>query len=158
MILAPGQAIPHGRLYRYHPNGSVHMMTARKRVRPSPIQQLDMRHLVDHSSSNYFSLDDSALDSSSDSSLEASSDFHSDVSSYSSSRHSLSDHSSLDLPSTFVRPSRKRHYCLNIIAKLPYCREVPIYHEPLIAIVVSASVVDRSIGTDNPHLSGAFNI
>ncbi|GJR93157.1 putative reverse transcriptase domain-containing protein, partial [Tanacetum coccineum] len=27
-------------------------------------------------------------------------------------------------------------YCLNIIAKLPYCREVPIYHEPLIAIVV----------------------
>ncbi|GJR38606.1 putative mitochondrial protein [Tanacetum coccineum] len=42
-------------------------------------------------------------------------------------------------------------YCLNIIAKLPYCREVPIYHEPLIAIVVSASVVDRSIGTNNPH-------
>ncbi|GJS05124.1 hypothetical protein Tco_0321632 [Tanacetum coccineum] len=29
-----------------------------------------------------------------------------------------------------------RDYCLNIIAKLPYCREVPIYHEPLIAIVV----------------------
>ncbi|GJT36803.1 reverse transcriptase domain-containing protein [Tanacetum coccineum] len=28
------------------------------------------------------------------------------------------------------------NYCLNIIAKLPYCREVPIYHEPLIAIVV----------------------
>ncbi|GJR15745.1 hypothetical protein Tco_0798397 [Tanacetum coccineum] len=27
-------------------------------------------------------------------------------------------------------------YCLNIIAKLPYCREVPIYHELLIAIVV----------------------
>ncbi|GJX29838.1 hypothetical protein Tco_0237917 [Tanacetum coccineum] len=33
-------------------------------------------------------------------------------------------------------------YCLNIIAKLPYCREVPIYHEPLIAIVVSASIMD----------------
>ncbi|GJX87438.1 hypothetical protein Tco_0339452 [Tanacetum coccineum] len=65
MILAPGQAIPYGRLYRYHPNGSVHMMTARKRVRPSPIQQLDMRHLVDHSSSNYFFSRDH-LDSSSD--------------------------------------------------------------------------------------------
>ncbi|GJZ83681.1 hypothetical protein Tco_0648854 [Tanacetum coccineum] len=49
--------------------------------------------------------------------------------------------------------SHQKYYCLNIIAKLPYCREVPIYHEPLIAIVVSASVVDRSIGTDNPHLS-----
>ncbi|GJX85612.1 hypothetical protein Tco_0336386 [Tanacetum coccineum] len=45
------------------------------------------------------------------------------------------------------------NYCLNIIAKLPYCREVPIYHEPLIAIVVSASVVVRSIGTDKSHLS-----
>ncbi|GJW98519.1 hypothetical protein Tco_0180327 [Tanacetum coccineum] len=32
--------------------------------------------------------------------------------------------------------------------KLPYCREVPTYHEPLIAIVVSASVVDRSIGIE----------
>nr|GEW65657.1 hypothetical protein [Tanacetum cinerariifolium] len=30
MILAPLQPIPHGRPYRYHPNGPVHMMTARK--------------------------------------------------------------------------------------------------------------------------------
>ncbi|GJX85041.1 putative reverse transcriptase domain-containing protein, partial [Tanacetum coccineum] len=43
-----------------------------------------------------------------DSSSEASSDFHSDASSNSSSRHSLLDHSSLDLPSTSARPSRKR--------------------------------------------------
>ncbi|GKG08329.1 hypothetical protein Tco_0334161, partial [Tanacetum coccineum] len=42
------------------------------------------------------------------SSSEASSDFHSDASSDSSSRHSLSDHSSPDLPSTYARPSRKR--------------------------------------------------
>nr|GEV75149.1 putative reverse transcriptase domain-containing protein [Tanacetum cinerariifolium] len=35
MILAPGQPIPHGRSYCYHPNRPVHMMTARKRVRPS---------------------------------------------------------------------------------------------------------------------------
>ncbi|GJY72757.1 reverse transcriptase domain-containing protein [Tanacetum coccineum] len=42
------------------------------------------------------------------SSLEASSDFHSDASSDSSSRHSLPDHSSPDLPSTSAGPSRKR--------------------------------------------------
>nr|GEY28829.1 hypothetical protein [Tanacetum cinerariifolium] len=70
--------IPHGRLYRYYPNGSVNMMTERKRVGPLPIQQLTMRHYVDHSSSD------------------------------SSSRHSLSDHSSLDLLSTSARPSHKR--------------------------------------------------
>ncbi|GJZ64479.1 hypothetical protein Tco_0620900, partial [Tanacetum coccineum] len=108
MILAPGQPIPHGRPYRYHPNGPVHMMTARKRVGPLPVQQLAVRHSVDHSSSDYFSLDDSARDSSSDSSSEASSDFHSDASSDSSSRHLLSDHSSPDLPSTSAGPSRKR--------------------------------------------------
>ncbi|GJU16248.1 putative nucleotidyltransferase, ribonuclease H, partial [Tanacetum coccineum] len=41
----------------------------------------------------------------------------------------------------------------------------PVYHEPSVASVVSASVVDRSIGTDNPHLTfgsqvdrGAFNM
>ncbi|GJU66639.1 hypothetical protein Tco_1252898 [Tanacetum coccineum] len=108
MILAPGQPIPHGRPYRYHLNGPVHMMTARKRVGPLPVQQLAVRHYVDHSSSNYFSPDDSAQDSSLDSSSEASSDFHSDASSDSSSRHSLSDHSSPDLPSTSAGPSRKR--------------------------------------------------
>nr|GEU83998.1 hypothetical protein [Tanacetum cinerariifolium] len=81
MILAPGQPIPHGRPYCYHPNRPVHMMTVRKRVGP-----------------------DSARDSSSDSS----SDFHSDASSDSSSRHLLSGHSSPNLPSTFTGPSRKR--------------------------------------------------
>ncbi|GKD57188.1 hypothetical protein Tco_1290575, partial [Tanacetum coccineum] len=79
MILAPGQPIPHGRPYRYHLNTPVHMMTARKRVRPLPVQQ-----------------------------LAASSDFHSDASSNSSSRHSLSDHSYLDLSSISVGPSHKR--------------------------------------------------
>ncbi|GJU10487.1 putative reverse transcriptase domain-containing protein [Tanacetum coccineum] len=94
MILAPGQPIPHGRPYRYHLNGPVHMMTARKRVGPLPTHRLAVRHSVDHSSS--------------DSSSEASSDFHSDASSDSSSRHSLPDHSSPDLPSTSAGPSRKR--------------------------------------------------
>nr|GEZ33414.1 hypothetical protein [Tanacetum cinerariifolium] len=108
MILAPGQPIPHGRPYRYHFNGPIHMMTARKRVGPFPVQQLVVRHSFDHSSSDYFSPDESARDSSSDSSSEASLDFHSDALSDSSSRHSLSDHSSLDLSSTSVGPSRKR--------------------------------------------------
>nr|GEV50378.1 putative reverse transcriptase domain-containing protein [Tanacetum cinerariifolium] len=79
MILALGQPIPHGRSYRYHPNGPVHMMNARKRVGLLPVQQ-----------------------------LAASSDIHSDASSDSSSRHLMSDHSSLDLLSTSARPSRKR--------------------------------------------------
>nr|GEV89652.1 hypothetical protein [Tanacetum cinerariifolium] len=78
MILSPGQPIPHGRPYCYHPNRPVYMMTARKRVGPLPVQQLTVRHFVDHSSSD------------------------------SSSRHSLSDHSTPDLPSTSTGPSRKR--------------------------------------------------
>ncbi|GKA96934.1 hypothetical protein Tco_0824828, partial [Tanacetum coccineum] len=94
MILAPGQPIPHGRLYRYHLNRPVHMMTVRKRVGPLPTHRLAVRHSVDHSS----------LDLSS----EASSDFHLDASSDSSSRHSLPDYFSLDLPSTSAGPSRKR--------------------------------------------------
>ncbi|GKC61434.1 hypothetical protein Tco_1089032 [Tanacetum coccineum] len=67
MILAPGQPIPHGRPYHYHLNGPVDMITARKRVGSLPIQQLVMRHFVDHSSS------------------DISLDFHSDASSDSSS-------------------------------------------------------------------------
>nr|GEX86649.1 hypothetical protein [Tanacetum cinerariifolium] len=78
MILSPGQPILHGRLYRYHPNGPVHMMTARKRVRLLPVQQLSVRHSIDHFSSD------------------------------SSSRHSSSDHSSPDLHSTSAGLSRKR--------------------------------------------------
>nr|GEV36322.1 retrotransposon protein, putative, Ty3-gypsy subclass [Tanacetum cinerariifolium] len=108
MILTPGQPIPHSRPYRHHPNGPVHLMTARKRVGPLPVQQLAVRHSVDYSSSDYFSPDDLARDSSSDSSSEASSDFHSDASLDPSSRHSLSYHSSPDLPSTATGPSRKR--------------------------------------------------
>ncbi|GJY41977.1 hypothetical protein Tco_0429247, partial [Tanacetum coccineum] len=105
---APRQPIPHGRPYRYHLNGPVYMITARKRVGQLPVQQLVVRHSVDHSLLDYFSPDDSAQDSSSDSSSEASSDFHSDASSDSLSRHSLSDHSSPDLSSTSPGPPRKR--------------------------------------------------
>ncbi|GKC00985.1 AAA-ATPase ASD, mitochondrial-like protein, partial [Tanacetum coccineum] len=94
MILSPRQPIPHGRPYRYHHNGPVHMMTARKRVGLLPTHRLAVRHSTDHSSS--------------DSSSEASSDFHSDASYDSSSRHPLSDHSSPDLPITSAGPSCKR--------------------------------------------------
>nr|GEY42884.1 hypothetical protein [Tanacetum cinerariifolium] len=86
MILVPGQPIPHGRPYRYHPNGPVYMMTARKRVRLLPVQQLSVTHPVDHSSSD------------------------------SSSRHSSSDHSSPDLPSTSAGPSRKRRRDIGYLA------------------------------------------
>ncbi|GKC97196.1 hypothetical protein Tco_1167471, partial [Tanacetum coccineum] len=64
------------------------------RVGPLSTHRLAVRHFADHSSS--------------DSSSDASSDFHSDASSDSLSGHSLSDHSSLDLSSTFAGPSRKR--------------------------------------------------
>nr|GEV47985.1 hypothetical protein [Tanacetum cinerariifolium] len=93
MILAPGDPILHGRLYHYHPNGPVHMMTARKRVRPFRVQQLAMRHSVDHSSPD------------------------------SSSRHSFSDHSSPDLPSTSAGPSRKRRRSPMTSVALPHVSE-----------------------------------
>nr|GEU90959.1 copia protein [Tanacetum cinerariifolium] len=120
MILAPRQPIPYGQPYRYHPNGP----------------QLAVRHSVDHSSSDYFSPDDSAQDSSLDSSSEASSDFHSDASSDPSSRHSLSDHSSLDLPSTFAGPSRKRRMSpmTSVLALPPVPRALTPFHADLIPL------------------------
>nr|GFB89995.1 hypothetical protein [Tanacetum cinerariifolium] len=99
MILAPGQPIPHGRSYRYHPNGPIHMMTARKRVGPLPTHRHTVRHSVDYSSLDHFTLDDSSRDSSSSSSSKTSSDSPSDDLSDSSSSHSSSDHSLPELPS-----------------------------------------------------------
>ncbi|GKD02191.1 hypothetical protein Tco_1177165, partial [Tanacetum coccineum] len=93
IVLAPGQHIPHGRLYRYHLNGQVHMMTARKRVEPLPTHRLAVRRSVDYSSSDNFSLDDSSLDSSSSSSSETSSDSSADALSDSASSRSSFDHS-----------------------------------------------------------------
>ncbi|GJS79276.1 putative reverse transcriptase domain-containing protein [Tanacetum coccineum] len=90
MVLAPGQPIPHGRPYRYHLNGPVHMMTARKRVGPMPTHRLAVRHSVDYSSSDHFSSDDSSSSSSSETSSDSSADALSDsASSRSSSDHSL---------------------------------------------------------------------
>ncbi|GJY30363.1 hypothetical protein Tco_0413858 [Tanacetum coccineum] len=99
MILSPGQPIPHGRPYRYHPNGPVHMMTMRKRVRPLPTHRLAVRHSVDYSSSDHFSLNDSSSSSSSSSSSETSSDSPVDALSDSASSRSSSDHSLPTSPS-----------------------------------------------------------
>nr|GEV37992.1 hypothetical protein [Tanacetum cinerariifolium] len=40
----------------------IHMMTTRKRVRPLPVQQIFVRHSVDHSSSRHSSSDHSSFD------------------------------------------------------------------------------------------------
>nr|GEZ90202.1 hypothetical protein [Tanacetum cinerariifolium] len=78
MVLAPEHPIPHGRPYRYHLNGLVHTMTARKRVGHLPTHRLAVRHLVDYSSSDHFALDDSSSSSSSKTSSDSSTDALSD--------------------------------------------------------------------------------
>ncbi|GJR47516.1 retrovirus-related pol polyprotein from transposon TNT 1-94 [Tanacetum coccineum] len=75
------------------------MMTARKRVGPMPTHRLAMRHSVDYSSSNHFSLEDSSRDSSSSSSSESYLDSSVDALSDSASSRSSSDHS-LPTPSS----------------------------------------------------------
>ncbi|GJU58533.1 hypothetical protein Tco_1236299, partial [Tanacetum coccineum] len=109
MIFSPGQPIPHGRPYRYHLNGPVHMMTARKRVGPLPTHSLAMRHSDDFSSLDHFSSDDSLRDSLSSSSSETSSDSYADALSDFASSRSYSDHS-LPTPSSGMIPSH--HLCL----------------------------------------------
>nr|GEV55300.1 retrotransposon protein, putative, Ty3-gypsy subclass [Tanacetum cinerariifolium] len=107
MVVAPGQPIPHGRLYCYHLNGPIQMMTARKRVGPLPTHRLAVRYSVDYSSSYHFSSDDSSRDSPSSSSSETSLDFSIVVLSDSASSRSSSDHS-LPTPLSGLRPSH--HY------------------------------------------------
>ncbi|GJY93347.1 hypothetical protein Tco_0509129 [Tanacetum coccineum] len=97
-IVSPGQPIPYGRPYRYHPNGPVHMMITRKRVGPLPIHRLAIRHSIDYSSSDHFTSDDSARDSPSETSSDSSLDALSD----SSYVHSSSDHSSPALSSETI--------------------------------------------------------
>ncbi|GJR85270.1 hypothetical protein Tco_0209281 [Tanacetum coccineum] len=114
-IVSRGQPIPHRRPYRYHPNGPVHMMTARKRVGPLPTHRLAVRHSVDYSSSDFFTSDDSSRDSPSDSSSETPSDSSSDALSDSSSGHSSSDHSSPALPSGM----RSSHQLCSSVSSIP---------------------------------------
>ncbi|GJW85318.1 hypothetical protein Tco_0158463, partial [Tanacetum coccineum] len=103
MILSPGQPIPHGRPYRYHLNGpGTHDGLARKRVGHYPLIVLS-----ENSTIIFFRLSSERLHQIS----------HSVASSDPSSRHSLSDHSSLDLSSTSVGPSRKR--CRSPMTSVP---------------------------------------
>nr|GEX12127.1 hypothetical protein [Tanacetum cinerariifolium] len=114
MVLAPWQPIPHGRSYRYHLNRLVHMMTARKRVGPSPTHRLAMRHSVNYSSLDHFSSDHSLRDTSSSSSSSSSSETSSDPSSDDLS-DSSSDHS-LPAPSSGMRSS---HHLCSLVLSIP---------------------------------------
>nr|GEU90105.1 hypothetical protein [Tanacetum cinerariifolium] len=111
MILAPGQPIPHGRPYRYHPNGPVHMMTARKMVGPLPTHCLAVRHSVDYSLSDPFNSNDSS---------ETSSDSSSGDLSNSSSGHSSLDHSSPALP----LGTRSSHQLCLLVPSIPHSSAV----------------------------------
>ncbi|GJV78690.1 hypothetical protein Tco_1514560 [Tanacetum coccineum] len=84
------------------------MMTVRKRVEPLPTHRLAVRHSVDYSSSDHFSLDDSSSSLSSSSSSETSSDFSTDALSDSASSRSSSDHS-LPVSPSGTRPNH--HLC-----------------------------------------------
>ncbi|GKC31397.1 hypothetical protein Tco_1038691, partial [Tanacetum coccineum] len=75
------------------------MMIARKRVGPLPTHRLAVRHSVDYSYSDHFSLDDSLRDSSSSSSSKTSLDSSMDALSDSASSRSSFDHS-LPTPSS----------------------------------------------------------
>ncbi|GJZ33012.1 hypothetical protein Tco_0578448 [Tanacetum coccineum] len=108
-------------LSRLYLNGSVHMITVRKRVGPLPTHHLAVRHSVDYSSSDHFSLEDSSRDSSSSSSSESFSDSSADALFDSASSHSSFDHSS-PIPSSGMRPS------------LYLCSLVPSIHRSSTAI------------------------
>nr|GEX03046.1 RNA-directed DNA polymerase, eukaryota [Tanacetum cinerariifolium] len=61
------------------------------------------------------------------------------------------DPGSFTLP-CLIRPLAVKNVLADLGAILSLLLKSPVYHEPSVAIVVSANVVDRSIGTDNPHL------
>nr|GEV76982.1 hypothetical protein [Tanacetum cinerariifolium] len=121
MVLAPRQPILHGRPYRYHLNGPIHMMTARKRVGPMPTHRLAMRHSDDYYSLNHFSSDDLSSSSSSETSLDSSADaLYNSASSRSSSDHSL------PASSSGARPSH--HLCSlsrSLAAYVPLSSPIP---------------------------------
>ncbi|GKC90803.1 hypothetical protein Tco_1151452, partial [Tanacetum coccineum] len=115
-IVSPRQPIPHGRLYHYHPNGPIHMMTSRKRVGSLPTHRLAVRHSVDYSLSDHFTSDDSSRDSPLDSSSETSSDSSLDALSDSSPSHSSSNHSSSALPLGM----RSSHQLCSLVLSIPH--------------------------------------
>ncbi|GJY68393.1 hypothetical protein Tco_0471375 [Tanacetum coccineum] len=150
MILSPGQPI-HLQFDRYATiaNGPIQLLMRGVVWTVSCFRKLAVGHLcliILHQI--YFSSDDPARDSSSDSSFEASSDFHSDASSDSSSGHSLSDHSSPDLPSTSAGPSRKRRRSPTM--SVPALSPVFGALSPVVEISLRDDVIVRV--SDKPHL------
>ncbi|GJX33111.1 hypothetical protein Tco_0242966 [Tanacetum coccineum] len=79
ILIRPREAIPFGRPYRTHLNGSRKLLTARKRVRPLPAHRLASRHASPRSSDHHSSPSSSSSDSSPDHSLglDASNQAHS---------------------------------------------------------------------------------
>ncbi|GJT19217.1 putative reverse transcriptase domain-containing protein [Tanacetum coccineum] len=153
IIVSPGQPILYGRPCRYHPNGPMHMLTARKRVRPLPTHRLALRYSADYSSSDHFTSDDSSRDSSSDSLLETSSYSHSDTSSDSSSRHSSLGHSSSNSPcdsptAVSAGPSRKSRRSLT--TSVPVSSPVPRALSPVHAdlLPLPKRIRDSDLVTD----------
>ncbi|GJX57455.1 hypothetical protein Tco_0287352, partial [Tanacetum coccineum] len=63
ILIRPGEAIPFGRPYHTHLNGSCKLLTARKRVGPILAHRLASRHASPHSSDHYPSSSSSSLDS-----------------------------------------------------------------------------------------------
>ncbi|GKF13983.1 hypothetical protein Tco_0055445 [Tanacetum coccineum] len=68
-LIRPGEAIPFGRPYRTHPNGSCKLLTARKRVKPLPTRRLTWRRVSHHLSDRHSSSDSSSSSAPSDHSL-----------------------------------------------------------------------------------------
>nr|GEX25669.1 retrotransposon protein, putative, Ty3-gypsy subclass [Tanacetum cinerariifolium] len=105
----------HGRPYRYHPNGPLHMLTAWKRVGPLPTHRLVVRHSVNYSSSDIFTSDDSSR-------FTVKFIIRDFIGFFfrcpidSSSGHSSSDHSSPALPSRM----RSSHHLCSLVLSIPY--------------------------------------
>nr|GEV17979.1 reverse transcriptase domain-containing protein [Tanacetum cinerariifolium] len=124
MVLAPRQPIPHGRPNRYHLNGPVHMMTARKRFGPLSTHRLAVRHSVDYSSSYHFASNDSSSSSSSETSSDSSTDALSDSASIPSiPRSSTAIFARPSHDSSSVSPSRKRRR--SPTASVPLTSHIP---------------------------------
>ncbi|GKF53404.1 hypothetical protein Tco_0160314, partial [Tanacetum coccineum] len=69
ILVRHGKAIPFGRPYRTHLNGSRKLLTARNRVGPIPARRLVWRHVSHHLSDHHSSPDSSSSGSPSDHSL-----------------------------------------------------------------------------------------
>ncbi|GJS68979.1 putative reverse transcriptase domain-containing protein [Tanacetum coccineum] len=129
ILVRPSEAIPFGRPYRTHPNGSRKLLTARKRVRPLPARRLAWRRVSNHSSDRHSSLDSSSNSAPSDHSLSGhtppnTTDANSSTpqrfvyrSLARTPRHSSSSERSLDSSSPSSRLSRKR--CRSHTASVP---------------------------------------